>query len=62
MSIGLYDADVANYTHVAPNLELMKMATYYKRHNEITVLDLDFKPELYSKYKYRYKQQSKSIK
>ena len=53
MSIGLYDADVANYTHVAPNLELMKMATYYKRHNEITVLDLDFKPELYSKYKYR---------
>ena len=28
MSVGLYDADMMTYTHTAPNLELMKYATY----------------------------------
>ncbi len=45
MSIGLYDHDSSRYGATFFNLELMKMSTYYKKHNELTTfvmaLDLD---------------------
>lgn len=53
MSIGLYDADMAEYTHVPFNLELMKLAQYYKRKREIVVLSPAFSPERHSTFIYR---------
>lgn len=53
MSIGLYDADMAKYTHVPFNLELMKMAAYYKKNREIVTLSPLFSPERYSHFVYR---------
>lgn len=53
MSIGLYDADMAKYTHVPFNLELMKMATYYQKNREIVTLSPYFSPERYTKFIYR---------
>ena len=44
MSIGLYDQDMATYTLVPYNLELMKLATYYKNRREIVVLYKTFEP------------------
>lgn len=38
MSIALYDDDFRRYVHVPFNLELMKIASYYKKNNEIVVL------------------------
>lgn len=38
MSIGLYDFDFMAYTHIPPNLDLMKIAAYYKKHKKIVVL------------------------
>lgn len=51
--IGLYDADMATYIHTAPNLELMKYATYYKNKGEITTLSPLFNPSFYNKFIYR---------
>lgn len=45
MSIGLYDMDMSTYTLVPPNLEIMKLSTYYKRKGEIVVLAPTFSPE-----------------
>lgn len=53
MSIGLYDADMLTYSHTAPNLELMKLAAYYKQKQHITVMTKNFCPEKYSKYIYQ---------
>lgn len=53
MSVGLYDADMATYIHTAPNLELMKYATYYKNKGEITTLSPLFNPSFFSKFIYR---------
>ena len=53
MSIGLYDADMATYVHTAPNLELMKYATYYKSKGEITTLSPLFSPSFYNRFIYR---------
>lgn len=53
MSIGLYDADMATYTNVPFNLELMKLSTYYKNKNEIVHLSPFFVPEKFSKLIYR---------
>ena len=53
MSVGLFDADMYNYTHTFFNLELMKMATYYNRKGELTALSPSFSPERYTKFIYR---------
>ena len=33
MSVGIMDADLAQYILVPFNLEAMKLAAYYKKHN-----------------------------
>lgn len=38
MSIGLYDYDFMTYTHVPFNLELMKLAAYYKKRKEVVIM------------------------
>lgn len=53
MIIGLYDADISKYTHVPFNLELMKIASYYKKKMEIVTLSPSFLPDLYQKFIYR---------
>lgn len=50
MSIGLYDDDMARYTLVPFNLELMKLATYFKQKREIVVLSPSFTPERHQKF------------
>ena len=50
MSIGLYDQDMATYTLVPYNLELMKLATYYKNRREIVVLSKKFEPYRFEKF------------
>lgn len=50
MSIGLYDEDFFKYHQTVPNLELMKLATYYKRKREIVVLSPSIAPDRYSKF------------
>ena len=53
MSIGLYDDDMVTYTHTAPNLELMKLAAYYRQKHQITIMTRLFRPDMYTKYIYR---------
>lgn len=53
MSIGIYDADVANYTLVPFNLECMKISTYYKNRGEIVVMSPEFTPERHRKFFFR---------
>ena len=53
MSIGLYDGDLQKYFHCPFNLELMKIAAYYKNKNQIVSLSPTFKPERYSKFFFR---------
>lgn len=50
MSIGLYDMDMATYTLVPFNLEIMKLSTYFKKKREIVVLSPSFAPERHSKF------------
>lgn len=50
MSVGLYDMDMATYTLVPPNLEIMKLSTWYKRKGEVVVLTPTFSPERNSKF------------
>lgn len=50
MSIGLYDEDMMKYATVPFNLELMKLATYYKERGEITSISPLFEPYKYSKF------------
>ena len=49
MSYGLYDGDLNSYDKIPFfNLELMKMATYYRHHHEIASLSPSFSPQMYS--------------
>lgn len=48
MSIGLYDEDFFKYHQTIPNLELMKIASYYKKKREIVVLSPSIAPDRYS--------------
>ena len=50
MSIGLYDMDMATYTLVPFNIELMKLAAYYKKHREIVILSPELTPERHQKF------------
>lgn len=50
MSIGLYDQDMALYTLVPFNLELMKLSTYFKKKREVVVLSPHFTPERHQKF------------
>lgn len=53
MSIGIMDADMAAYTLVPPNLEVMKLSAYYKKKGEIVVLSPLFTPDRNTKFIYR---------
>ena len=53
MSIGIMDADMATYTLVPFNLEVMKLAAYYKKKGEIVILTPSFTPDRHQKYFYR---------
>ena len=50
MSIGLYDMDMATYTLVPFNLELMKLSAYYKKKREVVVLSPSLTPERHQKF------------
>lgn len=50
MIYGLYDGDLNFYKIPFFNLELMKIATYYKNKKEIVSLSTTFNPEKYSKF------------
>ena len=51
MSYGLYDGDLPLYDRFPfLNLELMKLATYYKNKREIVSLTQDFMPQKYSHF------------
>ena len=50
MSIGLYDMDMASYTLVPFNLELMKLSAYYKKKREVVILSPHFTPERHQKF------------
>ena len=50
MSIGLYDMDMATYTLVPFNLELMKLSAYYKKRREMVVLSPSLTPERHQKF------------
>ena len=50
MSIGLYDVDFFKYHQVMFNLEIMKLASYFKNKREITVLSPTLSPERYAHF------------
>lgn len=53
MSIGLFDGDFALYKNCLFNLELMKMATYYRNQGEIVALSTSLNTDKYSTIYYR---------
>ena len=53
MSVGIMDADMATYTLVPFNLEVMKLSAYYKKKGEIVVLSPSFTPDRNTKFIYR---------
>lgn len=50
MSIGLMDMDFMTYVHVPFNLEIMKLAAYFKSKKEVTILVPKLEPERYSSF------------
>lgn len=50
MSIGLHDFDMAKYTLVPFNLELMKLSAYYKKRREMVILSPTLTPERHEKF------------
>lgn len=50
MSVGLYDVDFFEYHQVLLNLEIMKLATYFKGKKEITALSPTYSPERYGSF------------
>ena len=50
LSVGLYDVDFFKYHQVMFNLEIMKMATYFKNKREITMLSPTYSPERYTHF------------
>ena len=50
MSVGMHDMDMATYTLVPFNLELMKLSAYYKKKREVVILSPSFTPERHQKF------------
>ena len=50
MSVGLYDMDMATYTLVPYNLEIMKLSAYYKKKKEIVILSPSFTPDRHKQF------------
>ena len=50
MSVGLWDADFMTFRQPIFNLELMKLAAYYKQQREIVSMAPRLEPERYSKF------------
>lgn len=48
-----FDADMSKYIHISPNLELMKLSSYYKKRGDIVSLSPLFSPNMYNKFIYR---------
>lgn len=48
-TVGVYDYDFFNYKNVIPNLEVMKLITYYREHNHIAVLSPQLNSAPYTK-------------
>ena len=53
MSVGLYDSDVFTKNIAIPNLEIMKLASYYRMRGEICQPCITFSPDKYSLFYYR---------
>lgn len=53
MIVGLYDADFFKYHQTIFNLEIMKLASYFKKKKEITMMSPDFAPDRYTYFFYR---------
>ena len=53
MSVGIMDADMATYTLVPFNLEVMKLSAYDKKKGEIVILSPFFTPNRNTKFFYR---------
>ena len=53
MSIGLMDADLATYSLVPFNLEIMKLSAYYKRKGEVVIFSPSFTPDKNTYFIYR---------
>jgi hypothetical protein len=53
MSVGIMDADLATYSLVPFNLEIMKLSAYYKKKGEIVILSPSFTPDRNTKFIYR---------
>ena len=53
MSVGIMDADIAEYILVPFNLEAMKLSAYYKRKGEVVILSPFFTPHRNTKFIYR---------
>lgn len=49
-TIAVYDYDFFNYENVIPNLECAKLVTYYRNHNEISLLAPALEPAKYTKF------------
>lgn len=52
-TVGLYDCDLSNFGQIFFNLELMKLASYFKNSNQIVTMCPKIQPELYSDFYYR---------
>lgn len=50
MSVAFYDFDLMKYGYVPPNLEIMKMSTYFKNRNVLVEFAREFKPENYENF------------
>ena len=53
MSVGIHDADLATFALVPFNLEVMKLAAYYRKKGEIVILSPYFTPEKNTKFIFR---------
>lgn len=52
MIVGLYDQDLANLGFCPPNLDLMKISSYYKRQRDIVSLTPSIAPHEFTEYYY----------
>lgn len=53
MSVGLYDADMAKYAPICFNIDLMKLAAYYKKNHQLVIMTPEFTPYKHTNYFFR---------